>query len=264
MTDITEMLAADEDDEPQKLPDDPRQRFTALLEQRGKSKQISPERIDEMRAEFEAEVIAAVKAKHPRSRPKIEGEAKQREQAIMRLGKKLGDEFEAIKVSWVKRIEAEQATVRERYKELDEQLGKLADTITPCPGDEWVMVHSVNSTTFNSQGLGRHRYAEACAEQFTLNLLNLGIESEVRKNSWQDPESEDEWKHKTDIADYEVWVKCDPLEWEIVMYKPAVPLKDWLMWCRMRGVNPRVLRPLLPHGIEEKLLGPHPRDQVNS
>lgn len=131
---------------------------------------------------------------------------------------------------------------------------ELAEQVEPVPGDTWNKAARINSTAYNTQGFGAHHYAKRSAESQLPHYAANGLEAEVRVDRWDDrPDYEPLYGKRSGIADYEVWVKADPLDIEIAKRRPGMSLKDWLQWCWSNGTNPRVFDPTLPHGLEREL-----------
>lgn len=165
------------------------------------------------------------------------------------------DEWEAIKAEAKHLFGNMWASHSSEEKQVEWALGMLAEHAAPTITDEAHTFHAVDEGTYRSQGWGACKYARNSAQSCADEAEYHGLKAEVRDVfvEYDRPIHSPYNGTIRGYHNYEVWVNTDRLGWEIVTRKGGVPLRDWLMLCWRRGVNPRVYNPFLPHGIEEKL-----------
>lgn len=225
-------------------PEDPaRVTFGKLLGTEKRLNKLTPEQMQALQTGLEKDVVAAYKAKNPGERVALPKDEARRRAKLERLGKKLDEGvFEDLLRTWREEYVLQADAMRAQRDMVSEQLGQLAETLEPRPGTEWHMYIEVNSSSFHTQ-TASHTYARAAVEQYVPMVEEHGIEAQIRVNRWEDGK---------DIADYQLWVRCEPLDWEIMTRRPF-SMKGWLEWCWSKAINPRVLQPGLPPGLEQKL-----------
>lgn len=224
-------------------PEDPRRlAFAKLLGAEKRMSKLSPEQVQALQNGLERDVVAAYKDKHPGGRVALPKDESRRREKLVRLGKKLDEGvFDDILQTWKEQHVLQADQLRAQRELVSEQLGKLAEELEPRAGTEWHMYIEVNSTSFHTQ-TDTHGYARAAVEQYLPMVEKAGLEGEVRVHNWEE----------RGVSDYQLWVRCEPLDWAIMMRQPF-SMKEWLEWCWTKAVNPRVLQPGLPMGLEQKL-----------
>ena len=221
------------------LPDDPREAFRVLFEFQRDGLRMEP--IEEA---WQARRMAVFE-------PAYKAKYKSRKVSMSKAFAEVPD--------IVDHFEAEGEQIGKRFfalkSEIKDKLVELAEQVEPVPGDTWHKATTINSTSYNTQGFSAHHYAKRSAEGQIPQFATHGLEAEVRVDRWDDrPDYKPLFgKKRSGIADYEVWVKADPLDIEIAKRRPGMALKDWLQWMWDHGCNPRVLNPYLPHGLEREL-----------
>ena len=109
---------------------------------------------------------------------------------------------------------------------------------------EKTLFHVVSSESFRSQGFGMFKYAEALAQDYVDKAESYGLQSELR--TVLTFEGRDSFGHTVKFHDFEVWVSTDEIGVEILRRKPdKQSMSEWVASCDRRGVNARVLCPLL-------------------
>jgi hypothetical protein len=106
------------------------------------------------------------------------------------------------------------------------------------------------SACYGSQGWGAAKYARGEATLWALKAQHYGVRAEVvelRNEPYQSAYGGG--------SHVEYGVRCDTNELghAVLERLPALSLRDWVKACWANQINPRVLDPFLPHGIEEKL-----------
>lgn len=110
------------------------------------------------------------------------------------------------------------------------------------PGEKRLQCGAVYIHEFSTQGLGDKMYAEKVAHiRFRMPAERLGLQVEVEFD--ESNRRFDVYLFLEDIYDAEIFK----------MRKEGLGLRDWIKACWGSGVNPRVMNPFLPHGLEEKL-----------
>jgi hypothetical protein len=136
-----------------------------------------------------------------------------------------------------------------RRKALREQLGTLAATLAPRPGPFWTKADEVSESTYNSQTCPL-AYARTSAELRALDFADAGLEVEVRHVK---RELELEHPPVYRSGKFEVWVQAEALDVDIVKFGHGLKMGEWLQQVLSRSMNPRVLSPGLPWGLEERV-----------
>lgn len=241
------------------LPEDPRERFQVLWKYRTEVQEIL-ERFKVLDEQLAAELTAAMPPLPPDGR---KGGKKGRRVGKDRVSKRspievLGEErYNEIRGPY-EQICAE--VVKYRRAEIDrveELLNQTADSIplTPDPTVPWIKrdVDTVWSSTYSTQGFGAQSYARSDAEMRAHHYVQSGLPAEVRMRMERDDHPGDTFWARSDLTRYEVWVQASEEDAEIARYKSGLSLKEWMQWCWDHNTNPRVVRPFLPHGLEEQL-----------
>jgi hypothetical protein len=138
-----------------------------------------------------------------------------------------------------------------KIKDLRQRLTDLAAQVKVESGDTWLLLREISGTSYNSQGFGADAYARGAAELEEIEAQAAEVPTrilsehhEIKHPSWH---STGGW------TDYRVEVQVkEQLDVELIRRKQHLGLRDWLKACWKRGINPRVLNPYLPHGLEEK------------
>ena len=196
--------------------------------------------------EYELEVIETYKKCHPHAR-KFD---------FNHCARRLGNQvISSIQQKYNPRC----ASIRRAYEEardgLDKWLDALAD-MAPVRHTQkvWSLYTSPDSYMYSTQGYGAVKYAREAAERDADHARLQGLQAHVVCVKKKTHNGID-WHGRTysmPSAGFRVWVSTDRIGCEILKRKPT-DLKEWLKSCWKRGVNPRVMNPFLPHGIEEKL-----------
>lgn len=116
----------------------------------------------------------------------------------------------------------------------------IGAVVEPERTEELRRVFRVYAGAYMSQGWSQRKYQYGDAENVALRITHYGFRAEVRE-----PEGPD--------GQYEVWANITEDGWSLLDRRPGLSLRDWVASCWRRGLNPRVLNPFLPAGIEEKL-----------
>lgn len=226
---------------------DLRSEFSALLDQLNKRPDILG-----MQAALEDEILDKHRALFPRSRARIQDSRTGRWAKVCKLGAKFQAEFDGI----CERHRAQADVVfhddRERRVAIERRLAEIAQEIQPVPAPDLYKAHDAWASSYHTQGFGAESYAKAEAEHRAFMLRYAGVEVEIKRVEERTPSTAMPGKVHVSVR-YEVWARCTELDYEIARRMPGPSPKDELQWHWNRGVNPRVLHPFLPHGLEEKL-----------
>lgn len=176
-------------------------------------------------------------------------QANPKKKAPKNIEKALADapNLEAIKADHGGRAEKwVEETINAPMREVKDRLEHLAAGLDIPKSDEWVQIADVWASTYRGQGYGAAKYAEGSARQTADKAEFYGLETLV--------ERVERFPSSTGAGcSFIVRAKTTPTGAAILARKPDVPLKDWLIACRARGVNPRVYAPFMPYGVEEEL-----------
>ena len=143
-------------------------------------------------------------------------------------------------------LHAQVATLKARLDDL------ASSTPFREPREQWCLWKVRSTYDYHTQGFGATSYAQNTAEMYLLEALNLGLEVRIDKEVTKTKDHS--FYSIGDTATFKVMVKAHGEEdIQLLNRKPPMPLREWLKACWKRGVNPRVLNPYLPHGLEEKL-----------
>lgn len=106
----------------------------------------------------------------------------------------------------------------------------------PTNGTSMVKVEWIYGNNYGSQGFGSDHYLKVSAQQYIDMAEACGLRAEYSQGA----------------GGLDIFANCTLEDWQIVRAKPGVSVKEWIRRCWARGVNPRVMNPYLPHGLEEK------------
>lgn len=130
-----------------------------------------------------------------------------------------------------------------RRTETTSLLDRLANQVDIRPSDEWVEVFISYCSTYATVGLGVSTYTRERARDFADTLQANGFDAKVEHRHTE----------KRRLLGFAVLAKIHPEDVPILKRKDLkVDLVEWVRGCWARGVNPRVYKPFLPHGFEEK------------
>lgn len=231
---------------------DPRAQFQTLLDRHNEPFDVSA-----FQSALELEILDLHRERFPRrkaARNRIPLKGPDRWPAILKMAKKaFPEDFDRICDEHRTVADKKMDEYLDRKKALGEELDKLAETLVPQPGDEWIKVREVSNTDYHTQGFGATTYARGAATRHCFMIQIQDIEAEVRERKGRKTQAPYPYRAFSQILYFEVWAKCSKLDYEIVKRRPAMTLKEQLQWCWNQGLNPRVFDPMLPHGLEEKL-----------
>jgi hypothetical protein len=157
-----------------------------------------------------------------------------------------GKKNSAITERFITRAKELRAWYDTRDAAFEKALDRLAEMSTLPTSESPLRFRSVSSSTYSSQGFGASKYAEGDAQQSFDLATSCGAKAELRPIQ----RGSDRWG--VNYTDFEVWVCTTEAGLEMLRRK-KVNLRDWMKACWARSVNPRVLNPFLPPGLEEKL-----------
>lgn len=129
-------------------------------------------------------------------------------------------------------------------KIIEKNLFDLAQEIEINKTKEFILWKTVGDSDYATQGFGATHYAKGRANEYYDHAIFYGLECEVKRIEKD--------KDKSYLNGFEVCIKTDSIGAQILDKKEGIDLKTWLKNCWRRGVNPRVLNPFLPDGLEEK------------
>lgn len=159
-------------------------------------------------------------------------------------GKKLEEKYTRLAKDFHERY-------RKRKKLTEEKLCSLAREIEVTPSsDRYTYVDCISSSDYHTQ-TNEHKYASEHAQRIADKFERYDIPSYVRQVVRS--KGRDILRHKYTIINYEIWAQIDETGIEIINRKPGLSLKEWMKQCWGRGVNPRVMNPFIPAGLENKL-----------
>lgn len=147
-----------------------------------------------------------------------------------------------------------------REKTLEAKLDELAERfeITPdliiADKAAWTKYDTRTSGDYSTQEFGACKYARESAQNIADHVIACGVPAESRvekKPSIPGSRFNGGWTIECNQCD--VYAACSPEVCEIVRRKPGLTLKEWIRRQWARGINPRVLNPYLPAGLENKL-----------
>ena len=106
----------------------------------------------------------------------------------------------------------------------------------------------VSAFAYWSQGYGACKYAKASAERVADKARFYNVPCEVHEIERHRVGGQ----YPQESATYGVFIDTTPLGWQILRRKPGPDITEIVRLCWLRGVNPRVMYPFLPHGFEEQ------------
>lgn len=185
--------------------------------------------------------------KHQKAKEKIRKGRKKKDdltaEELEKLRSPLLDEYNPI----LDPLRTQMVALRERMKEL------ALTTPFRDPREEWCVWRTSSTNDYRSVGFGATAYARNAAEMYLVEAQNLGLEARIDQESVKET-NYTVYSIASEYYTFRVAVKVHGQEdIDLLNLKPALSLRDWLKSCWKRGVNPRVLQPYLPPGLEEKL-----------
>lgn len=220
------------------------ERIQALLTQAEALKVGNSDSRKADQAAFEAEVTAAWKRKFPRRKFSLKTSA----------DKVKGNQPEhgAIYDKWMQKVDADYKAFKAKLDAIEEQIKGLAqDAVIPVSA-KMVLFHTVNSSSYQSQGFGMNKYAEADAQDYVDKAVAYGLQAELRKVKVH--EGRDQFGHSWTYYEFQVWVGTTPLGVEILSRKSGrETMAEWIAKCDRKGVCARVFAPFMSYEQEEAL-----------
>lgn len=134
--------------------------------------------------------------------------------------------------------------------ECEQEANRIAETLHVEPGEDWHEAERIGSWAYSSQGYGAVSYAKGACENRMLDFEAHGVETRIRKTDAKPAKGFHGVPSATFVGEARV---RDALDIEIGKRKPRLSLRDWMKACWRKGLNPRVLNPFLPHGLEERM-----------
>lgn len=180
----------------------------------------------------DARFIAAFKKKYPKK--KLPKYFRQEDDSLY---------FEIFN-SILPRYSAKVESIIVRGKALEETLNQLAAGDIPQT-NEFREVFSSCSYDYWSMGFGASKYARDAVDRKADMLIANGIEFRIEVV----PQGSS--KDGCSINTYKLFAPLDEAGWDQLNRRP-IDLVEYVRKCWERGVNPRVMMPLLPHGFEEE------------
>lgn len=141
------------------------------------------------------------------------------------------------------RVARDRAVLRREMSWYDHLLDRLAPKVEILPGPFRLFKLS-RSYTYATQ-TDRIGYARRAAHMTASELETHGVIARV------EPAPKGEYPSFRDFR-VEVAVESD-LDVEVLRRLPGPSPREWLKACWRNGINPRVINPYLPHGLEAKL-----------
>lgn len=217
------------------------------------------ETIDRLYRQFIDEALALLRTKHPKAAKKlgpVPEDVNARWPAVARAW------LEVDRKTW-NSLYAESETPRDllrklwKVEEAQIQAGivKLAPYFEPQKTETPNRVLSVYSTAYLQAGFAHEAYAKGAAEYTAWTTRCHGIPAEVRSfvESTVGPGHPHlAYRTSDPVSRYETWVWCDFLDFTMLQHKPFSK-KAAFQWYYNHGLNPRVIRPEIPLGLEETL-----------
>lgn len=217
--------------------------FSALLAEKDGLGAVYQEQVIPLQAELDAAIKAAYLATNP---PR-----KTRDLAKMRAA--LGnDRVSEITAPFRERADVLYKTgVSEREREIEDKLVALAPSLEIPRTPELELRYTIYSSTYSSQGSGMHKYGRQTAQQAAEAAIRHGLVAEVRGINERTVRGY--YGGDETYRDYGVFANTTEVGWQIVRRLPDQTMREYLADCWKKGINPRVLNPFLPHGLEERL-----------
>jgi len=215
--------------------------FEKLLEIREQRNVEHTQAQKAMQSAFESECKAAYKVKFPKRK------------FTMQRGFKDGQpEHGEIYKKWNEKGSSMWKEHHAAVEKIGEQLKEVAKTAEIPAFNGMTIYKTVDSSNYQSQGFGEHRYAHADAEDHADKAKSYGLKAMIRKVLICEGKDCCGWPYR--VIEYEVWVSTSLLGVEILEYKPdKETMAEWVQKCDKRGVCPRVFFPFMNYEEEEKL-----------
>jgi len=141
----------------------------------------------------------------------------------------------------------------DRERKINKLLDGLAKELPVQVSKNWKKYDSVWESTYSSQGFGSYKYAKERAEKIADDIKVNGVPVKIEIETKKFEGSGSIFSSRNSHSTFNIYVKADKVNREILKRKPGVTFREWIRLCWKRGVNPRVYNPFLPHGLEEKL-----------
>ena len=190
----------------------------------------------EIQQEFESGLKVAWKSRFPRRKFSIKAS----------VDPKTGNQpkHTEIFVYWSQKVSSVYKSFRHNLDLTEQMMVRLSQQASIPVTKEKMLFHVVSSDSFRSQGFGMFKYAEALAQDYVDKAVSYGLEAEVR--TILTFEGMDSFGHTVKFHDFQIWVSTDEIGVEILKRKPdKQSMSEWVASCDRRGVNARVLCPLL-------------------
>lgn len=202
----------------------PLERFAALL--------------TELRAANEADVRRGVLDDY-HAALKVRWDAKRKRRAfdVRAAETLLGEELEAFMQPFRERAAALVAAIEKRRDAIEDELHELAPSIDLTPDPDVRSVYASTDTGSYSTQTSPDRYAKAMAEMMRREAAAHVSDARVEANPFG----------------YTITVPLDTVRVEALKRRDGMTTREFLKCCGELGVNPRVYKPMLPHGLEERL-----------
>lgn len=134
-------------------------------------------------------------------------------------------------------------------EELQDTVELLGNNAVIIPDDIiWSKYKTVSSYMYSTQTNPAY-YAQQSARIQAEEIESLGLKTHIVYIHIPDPQHTS-WSVPN--ADYEIWVNATPETAACLEYKPKGDIVNYVAACWKKGINPRVMLPMLPHGFEEK------------
>jgi hypothetical protein len=228
-----------------------RERFAALLSERANVAARCGTGSDldrDINARFAAEMrplLVAAKAK------KIPAEDKE---CIAIAYVKTQDAYNEAFARYKTEVDAAYEARKIDLKAIDDRLSDLAESAELRVGTELVSYYRSYVSTYATQGNGCVSYARNAAEMTAQQPRFYGVDARVAPVEFEKKDPPVRFGTSRGIFYFEVSIQVESsLDAEIIRRRPGPTLRDELKMALKIGINPRVLNPFLPHGIEEKL-----------
>lgn len=201
--------------------------YTELYEHRQRLNTEHLAWMKQAQADFEAVLVARWKAEHPRKR-KVPDHRR-----LVNIYQDELDRARPLVTAECRRRSAEIAVI-------DAALITFASDEALVETDEWKTVRHVSESDYSTIGIGARGYAQRTAEMEVSRAQQYGVQARMLETS------------RARVYGYDIQVKLSDAHWHALKNLP-VSVRDFLAQCWKRGINPRVLNPYLPAGLEERL-----------
>lgn len=111
---------------------------------------------------------------------------------------------------------------------------------------EWETVKTSDVGTFNSQGIGRNRYAKNALSSSMNMLRTAGYECRIEPYYWGEKGYVDSGK---ELAGYALKAKLNEWQFDALWRKSNMTQLEWAVDCWRNGTNPKVYAPFLPDDV---------------